>query len=175
MSDASNPWIEVDVPKFADREREQWLVHGGVLGGRRAAAVVRRSGALPPAPAGIPGIASGIASGYGVREERRAERLKALIDQYQADPDPTVRSRVDQVRLSLSSRWRITDFLDSVWQQPVVRAFLAGMGTIDGPHCPRDLLGAPRDPDRGDPETGRDRRGRHVHRGLVRRPAGDPR
>ena len=78
----------------------------------------------------IPGIASGIAKGYGVREQCRADRLNALIDQYQADPDPTVRSRVDEIRLSLSSRWRITDFLDSVWQQPVVRALLGGMGTV---------------------------------------------
>ena len=37
---------------------------------------------------------------------------------------------MDEIRLSLSSRWRITDFLDSVWQQPVVRALLAGMGTV---------------------------------------------
>jgi pimeloyl-ACP methyl ester carboxylesterase len=64
-----------------------------------------------------------------VREPLRLKRLNTLIDRYEADPDPTVRSRVDEIRLSLSSRWRITDFLDSVWQQPVVRAFLAGMGT----------------------------------------------
>ena len=39
----------------------------------------------------IPGIASGIADGYGVREPLRRKRLNALIDRYQADPDPTVR------------------------------------------------------------------------------------
>jgi len=128
VSDPSNPWIEVDVPKFGDRDREQWLFTEAYWAGdvrppsfAAAARYLLRQ---------IPGIASGIADGYGVREPLRRKRLNALIERYEADPDPTVRSRVDEIRLSLSSRWRITDFLDSVWQQPVVRAFLAGMGTV---------------------------------------------
>ncbi len=128
VSDPSNPWIEVDVPKFGGREREEWLFTEAYWAGdvrppsfAAAARYLLRQ---------IPGIASGIANGYGVREVRRADRLKALIDQYQADPDPTIRSRVDEIRLSLSSWWRITDFLDGVWQQPVVRAFLGAMGTV---------------------------------------------
>ena len=128
VSDPSNPWIEVDVPKFGDRDREQWLFTEAYWAGdvrppsfAAAARYLLRQ---------IPGIASGIADGYGVREPLRRKRLNTLIERYEADPDPTVRSRVDEIRLSLSSRWRITDFLDSVWQQPVVRAFLAGMGTV---------------------------------------------
>ena len=138
VSDPSNPWIEVDVPKFADRDREQWLFTEAYWAGdvrppsfAAAARYLLRQ---------IPGIASGIAKGYGVREERRAERLNALIDRHQADPDPLVRSRVDEIRLSLSSRWRITDFLDSVWQQPVVR----GSWPAWGPWLPSPPWGSTR-------------------------------
>jgi hypothetical protein len=128
VSDPSNPWIEVDVPEFAGRDREQWLITEAYWAGdvrppsfAAAARYLLRQ---------VPGIASGIAEGYGVREPSRRKRLNALIDRYQADPDPTVQARVDEIRLSLSSRWRITDFLDSVWQQPVVRALLGVMGTV---------------------------------------------
>ena len=41
--------------------------------------------------------------------------------------------------------------------------------------CWCSIYGALRDPDRRDPQARRDRHGRHVHRRVVRRPAGDPR
>jgi hypothetical protein len=77
----------------------------------------------------VPGIAFGIAEGYGIREDRRAERLKNLLEDRAHDPDPTVQVRLAEVRRSLSRRWRITDILDGVWQAKPVRAVLATVGT----------------------------------------------
>ena len=68
VSDPSNPWIEVDVPEFGGRDREQWLITEACWAGdvrppsfTAAARYLLRQ---------IPGIASGIAEGYGVREPR---------------------------------------------------------------------------------------------------------
>lgn len=128
VSDAANPWIEVDVPAFAGRERGQWLLTEAYWAGD-----VRP---LPFADAAryllrrVKGIAFGIAAGYGVREDRRAERLHGLLQKHAADPDPTVQLRLAEIRRSLSPRWRITDILDGIWQHKVVRALLAGFGTV---------------------------------------------
>jgi hypothetical protein len=128
VSDVANPWIEVDVPAFADRDRGQWLFTEAYWAGDvrppsftdAARYLLRR----------VPGIAFGIAQGYGVREDRRAERLKRLLDDNTADPDPTVQLRLADLRRSLCRRWRITDVLDGVWQHKVVRALLATVGTL---------------------------------------------
>ena len=127
VSDPSNPWIEVDVPAFAGREREQWLLTEAYW-----AADVR-----PPSFADaaryllgrIPVIAKGIADGYGEREPRRKERLRTLIDKNASNPDPVVQARVAEIRQSLSGRWRITDALDRAFRLRLVRAILAGIGT----------------------------------------------
>ena len=127
VSDVANPWIEVDVPAFAGRDRGQWLLTEAYWAGDvrppsftdAARYLLRR----------VPGIAFGIAEGYGVREDRRADRLNALLDDHAANPDPTVKIRLDELRRSLSRRWRITDLLDAVWQQKIVRALLATVGT----------------------------------------------
>ena len=127
VSDASNPWIEVDVPAYADRPREQWLFTEAHWAGdvrppsfTDAARYMLRQ---------IPGIAKGIADGYGARELRREARLKALIEQHASDPDPVVGSRVAEIEQSLGGRWQITDALDGIWQEPVVRGALATVGT----------------------------------------------
>lgn len=127
VSDVANPWIEVDVPAFAGRARGQWLLTEAYWAGDvrppsftdAARYLLRR----------VPGIAFGIAQGYGVREDRRAERLQSLLDTHASNPDPTVQLRLAEIRRSLSPRWRITDRLDGVWQHKVVRALLATIGT----------------------------------------------
>lgn len=127
VSDLANPWIEVDVPAFAGRERAQWLFTEAYWAGDvrppsftdSARYLLRR----------IPGIAFGIAQGYGPREDRRNDRLQDLLDQNKDSPDPVVKARVAELRLSLSKRWRITDALDHVLQYKIVRAILAGVGT----------------------------------------------
>jgi hypothetical protein len=127
VSDASNPWIEVDVPAYADRPREQWLFTEAHWAGdvrppsfTDAARYMLRQ---------IPGIAKGIADGYGARELRREARLKVLIEQHASDPDPAVQARVAEIEQSLGGRWQITDALDGIWQEPVVRGALATVGT----------------------------------------------
>jgi hypothetical protein len=128
VSDPSNPWIEVDVPAFGDRQREQWLFTEAYWAGdvrppsfTQAARYLLRQ---------IPGIAAGIAQGYGVREPRRDQRLRALVRDHASDTDPLVRARIAEIEQSLSGRWRITDLLDRIFQLPVVRTVLGGMGTL---------------------------------------------
>jgi pimeloyl-ACP methyl ester carboxylesterase len=127
VSDASNPWIEVDVPAFGGRDREQWLFTESWWAGdvrppsfTDAARYMLRQ---------IPGIAFGIAKGYGVREERRDERLRKLITDNEGSNDPVVQKGVAEIRRSLSGRWRITDALDGLWRLPGVRTVLAYIGT----------------------------------------------
>ena len=128
VSDVANPWIEVDVPAFAGRDRAQWLFTEAYWAGDvrppsftdSARYLLRR----------IPGIAFGIAEGYGPREDRRNERLAALLAANETSPDPVIQARVAELRLSLSRRGRVTDALDHVWQYRIVRAFLAGTGTL---------------------------------------------
>jgi hypothetical protein len=127
VSDIANPWIEVDVPAFAGRDRAQWLFTEAYWAGDvrppsftdSARYLLRR----------IRGIAFGIAAGYGPREDRRNDRLRGLLAANADDPDPLVQTRIAELRLSLSRRWRITDALDHVWQYRIVRAFLASFGT----------------------------------------------
>lgn len=127
VSDANNPWIEVDVPAFAGRDRGQWLFTEAYWAGD-----VR-----PPSFADaaryllgqIPGIAFGIAKGYGIREERRTERLKKLLDDHDADPDPVVQARLADIRRSLRRPWTLTEGLDQIWRFRVVRYVLAGVGS----------------------------------------------
>jgi hypothetical protein len=127
VSDPANPWIEVDVPALDGRERAQWLFTEAYWAGdvrppsfSAAARYLLRQ---------IPGIASGIARGYGVREQRRDQRLKALVKEHAGDPDPIVRARVAEIEQSLSGRWRITDGLDRIFQLPLIRGLLAVVGT----------------------------------------------
>jgi hypothetical protein len=128
VSDAANPWIEVDVPAFGGRDRAQWLFTEAWWAGDvrppsftdSARYLLRR----------IPGIIGGIAAGYGPREDRRRDRLEGLVAENQGSPDPLIQTRVADLRKSLSGRWRITDALDRVWQYKVVRAGLAVVGTV---------------------------------------------
>jgi hypothetical protein len=128
VSDPANPWIEIDVPAFAGRDRAQWLLTEAYWAGD-----VRP---LPFTEAGryllkrVRGIAFGIAQGYGVREDRRSERLTKLLEEHADDGDETVRLRLAEVRRSLSRRWQITDVLDGIWQRKAVRAVLASVGSL---------------------------------------------
>ncbi|MEA2519934.1 MAG: hypothetical protein QOF49_2014, partial [Chloroflexota bacterium] len=127
VSDLANPWIEVDIPAHAGRERGRWLFTEAYW-----AADVRPPSFTDAARyliRRVPGIAFGIAEGYGVREDRRTERLRRLVEMHESDADPTVQLRLAELRRSLSGRWRVTDILDAIWQAKVVRAVLATIGT----------------------------------------------
>jgi pimeloyl-ACP methyl ester carboxylesterase len=126
--DPANPWIEVDIPAFAHRERMEWLFTEAYWAGDvRAPSFADAARYLFRR---IPGVVRGITSGYGVREDRRKKRLARLIEANEHSDDPKVRARVDDLRRSLSGRWRITEILDGVWQVPLVRTLLALIATI---------------------------------------------
>jgi len=128
VTDPANPWIELDVPAAERRDRGQWLFTEAYWAGDV------RAPSFPEAVRylfrRIPGIVGGIAEGYGARETSRRKRLATLVKDNESNPDPIVKSRVEDLKRSLNGRWRITDGLDKVWQFQVVRAVLAGSATI---------------------------------------------
>jgi hypothetical protein len=128
VTDPANPWIEVDVPATRERPRGQWLFTEAYW------AADIRPPSFPAAAAyllrRIPRIIHGITDGYGVREDRRAARLQALLDANEHDPDPIVQTRIAELRRSLSRRWLVTDALDGLWQLRPVRWLLGGFGTL---------------------------------------------
>ena len=127
VSDPANPWIEVDIPAVGKRGREQWLFTEAYWAGDvRPPSFTDAARYLLKQ---IPGIVQGITDGYGQREKSREQRLQQLIEQYESDPDEAVQARVAEIRKSLSGRWQITDALDGIWQEPIVRSVLAFLGT----------------------------------------------
>ena len=127
VSDPANPWIEVDVPAFADRVREQWLFTEAYW------AADLRPLSFPSAARylfkRLPGIVRGITNGYGRREDSRRDRITRLIAANENSADPEVQMRVSDLRRSLNDRWLIVDALDGVWQYRLVRWALAGVAT----------------------------------------------
>ena len=127
VSDPANPWIEVDVPAFADRVREQWLFTEAYW------AADLRPLSFPSAARylfkRLPGIVRGITNGYGRREDSRRDRITRLIAANENSTDPEVQMRVSDLRRSLNDRWLIVDALDGVWQYRLVRWALAGVAT----------------------------------------------
>ncbi|HEY7132626.1 MAG TPA: hypothetical protein VH440_10260 [Candidatus Limnocylindrales bacterium] len=128
VSDTANPWIEVDVPAFAGRDRGQWLFTEAYWAGDLR----------PPSFADaaryllkrIPVIVAGITHGYGLREDSRMKRLHRLVEEHQDSEDPTIHDRAIDLKRSLSGRWTIVDRLDRLWQYPPVRTFLAIVATL---------------------------------------------
>ena len=113
VSDPENAWIEIDVPAYRDRPRAQWIFTeaywaGDVRPPSFAAAASYLVGRLPT-------IIRGITRGYGLRETRRMKRLTDLRRDFADDP------RLPELELAFSKRWQVTDFLDGVWQYPIVR------------------------------------------------------
>jgi pimeloyl-ACP methyl ester carboxylesterase len=126
--DPANPWIEVDIPAFAHRDRTQWLLTEAYWAGDvRAPSFADAARYLFRR---IPGVVRGITHGYGIREDQRKKRLARLIEANEHSDDPKARARVDDLRRSMNGRWRITEILDGVWQVPLVRTFLAVVATI---------------------------------------------
>jgi hypothetical protein len=113
VSDPENAWIEVDIPAYRDRPRAQWLFTeaywaGDVRPPSFATAASYLLGRLR-------GIIRGITLGWGLRETRRMRRLTDLRKEFAEDP------RALELELAFSKRWQVTDRLDAIWQQPVVR------------------------------------------------------
>lgn len=128
VADPANPWIEVDIPPFAGRSHERWL-----LTEAHWAADLRAPGftdAVSYLRRRLRGIIRGITEGYGDREQKRQERLERLIREHEASSDPRTSELVSELRRSLDKRWAAVDTLDGVWRNPLVRWLLAGVGTV---------------------------------------------
>ncbi len=128
VSDKQNPWIELDVPASAGRDRDRWLLTEAYWAGdvrapsfTDAIGYVRRR---------VVGIIVGITRGYGERETKRRDRLRRLADEHGANSDPRVQVRVRELRRSLGSRWALIDGLDAVWSFPPIRWTLAVFASI---------------------------------------------
>ena len=124
VTDPANPWIEVDVPAFHERPREQWLFTEAYWAGdvRPPSFAVAAKYLLKR----LPVIVRGITAGYGLREDRRTERLQKLKDEHPGDP------RLEELALTEDRRWEITERLDRLWQLPFVRWTLGIVGSAFG-------------------------------------------
>ena len=119
-------------------------------------------------------------SGYGAA----GDPPQGAAEGHEADArggDPGARGRAAARSPLAGARPGVPAALED--HRPARPALAAPAGAPASSWCsprPRDadalgLRRAARDPDRGHPETGRDRGGRHVHRRMVRGPRGDPR
>src|SRR6476659_9608911 len=122
VSDPENAWIEVDIPAFRDRPRAQWIFTEAYWAGdvRPPSFATAASYLLGRLPA----IIRGITLGWGLRETRRMNRLRALRREFAED------ARAPELELAFSKRWQVTDRLDAVWQQPIVRWTLMIVATV---------------------------------------------
>jgi hypothetical protein len=122
VSDPENAWIEVDIPAFRERPRAQWLFTEAYWAGdvRPPSFAMAASYLLGR----LRGIIQGITLGWGLRETRRMIRLRDLRKEFAEDP------RAAELELAFSKRWQVTDRLDAVWQQPIVRWTLMIIATV---------------------------------------------
>jgi hypothetical protein len=111
VSDPDQPWLELSIPALGGRLRSRWLLTEAYWAGDvPQLSFLDSIRFLQPR---IPGILRGIERGYGARQDRRWQRLRRLLQENQANPDPLVQARVDELRRSFSVRWTVIDRLDA--------------------------------------------------------------
>jgi hypothetical protein len=123
VASSADSYIEIDVPAFAGRERELWLLTEAYWASDvRAPSFSAAAGYIR---SHLVGIVFGIARGYGLREARRMARLRDLLAKYADSPEPRIQQRVAELERSLQRRWALVDGLDRVVQFWFVRFGLA--------------------------------------------------
>ena len=121
-------WARIAIPATSAQPAATWLLTEAYWAG-----TVRAPGfgqALGYLRSHVGAIIRGIADGYGLREGRRAERNRDIIDKQPKPWDPRVTGQVEELRRSDSLRWRWIDWLDQVWQGRIVRRLLAATATL---------------------------------------------
>lgn len=121
-------WVRIAIPHTdEDHPATTWLLTEAHWAGRVRAPAFGQ--ALRYIQSHVGAIISGITAGYGLREDRREQRVKDIILQQPTPWDARVTHQIDELRASDTVRWRWIDTLDSIWQYPAVRSVLNGVAT----------------------------------------------
>ena len=121
-------WARIAIPKIGEHPAETWLLTEAYWAG-----VVRAPSfgqALRYLQGHIAAIISGIANGYGIREDRRTDRLRKIIDSQPEPRDARVKAEIEELQRSDSLQWRWIDWLDRIWKFQVIRRLLALIATV---------------------------------------------
>lgn len=121
-------WVRIGIPRTdATHPATTWLLTEAYWGGRVRAPAFGQ--ALRYLQGHVGAIVEGITSGYGLREARREKRLAAIVEEQPEPWDQRVTAEIAELRRSASIRWRWIDWLDAIWQYPVVRSLLSWIAT----------------------------------------------
>jgi hypothetical protein len=121
-------WVRIAIPQTdADHPAATWLLTEAHWAGRVRAPAFGQ--ALRYIQGHVGAIILGITTGYGLREDRRSDRVKDIIEQQPKPWDPRVTHQIGELLASDSTRWRWIDVLDSIWQYPAVRSVLNTVAT----------------------------------------------
>ena len=121
-------WVRIAIPHTdADHPATTWLLTEAHWAGRLRAPAFGQ--ALRYIQSHVGAIIRGITAGYGLREDRREQRLKEIIGEQPAPWDERISHQIGELRASAAVRWRWIDTLDSIWQFPAVRSVLNAVAT----------------------------------------------
>jgi hypothetical protein len=122
-------WVRLGIPATdAEHPPTSWLLTEAYWAGQvRAPAFGQAMGYLR---SHIGAIIKGIADGYGLREKARARRLGEIIDAQPTPWDERTVAEIAELRRSDTIRWRWIDWLDYIWQVPIVRSLLSATATV---------------------------------------------
>ena len=121
-------WVRIAIPHTdEDHPAATWLLTEAHWAGRLRAPAFGQ--ALRYIQSHVGAIIRGITAGYGLREERRADRVRDIIEKQPKPWDARIAHQIGELQASDSSRWRWIDILDSIWQYPAVRSVLNAVAT----------------------------------------------
>ncbi len=121
-------WVRIAIPHTdADHRATTWLLTEAHWAGRLRAPAFGQ--ALRYIQNHVGAIIRGITAGYGLREDRREQRVKEIIEQEPMPWDGRIAHQIGELRASSGVRWRWIDTLDSIWQYPAVRSLLNAVAT----------------------------------------------
>jgi hypothetical protein len=122
-------WVQIRIPRTDDTHpATTWLLTEAHWAGQVRAPSLGQATRYLRSHVGA--IVEGIANGYGPREDRRAKRLKTLIDEEPEPRSERIKAEIAELLRSDSLRWKWIDWLDHVWQPPPVRWLIKVVGTI---------------------------------------------
>jgi hypothetical protein len=122
-------WVRVVIPATdAEHPATSWLLTEAYWAGQvRAPAFGQALGYLQ---GHIGAIIKGITDGYGLREKARARRLAEIVEAQPTPWDEDSAAEIAELRSSDTIRWRWIDWLDYIWQIPIVRSLLSATATV---------------------------------------------
>lgn len=121
-------WVRIGIPRTDPAHpATSWLLTEAHWAGQVRAPAFGQ--ALRYLQRHVGAIIKGITSGYGLRERRREKRLESIIQDQPAPWDERVTGEIAELRSSGGRRWQWIDWLDAVWQFPIVRRLLSWIAT----------------------------------------------